>query len=319
MGKARPGPRTLRALPEHPAEVAVPRVWPWRGRGRWPVRLAFCGGEGRPGSCFPPAPSHLCKCCGVAASSPVVRARARVGHGGGRAQGREHKSVFKGIQWLACCVWFRCCSLVPVPVSRLREAARHSRRGVVAWAGRMGSGGRPRRMRRHAGAGPVAVAGGCGRSSRRSAVAPRAPHSGVGERAGGGRALQVMLRGAHAQGRRRARWGPFCGPRDLRLAGCTARGLRPGPGAWVAAGGRGGSGAMRVRGPWRSRGGAGVPAGGRQWPREPHTVGSVGVPGASASCRPSCGGRTRKGAGVLVGGPSAGRGTCGEQEALLGG
>ena len=86
------GPRSLRALPEHPAEVAVPRVWPWRGRGRWPVRLAFCGGEGRPGSGFLPAPSHFCKCCGVAASSPVVRARARVSLRGGRAQGREHKT-----------------------------------------------------------------------------------------------------------------------------------------------------------------------------------------------------------------------------------
>ena len=51
VGKARPGPRTFRALPEHPAEVAVPRVRPWRGRGRWPVLLAFYGGEGRPGSC----------------------------------------------------------------------------------------------------------------------------------------------------------------------------------------------------------------------------------------------------------------------------
>ena len=144
LGKARPGPRTLRALPEHPAEVAVPRVRPWRGRGRWPVRLAFYGGEGRPESRFLPAPSHLCLCCGVAASSPVVRARARVGHGGGRAQGWKHKSTIMGIRWLACCVWFRCCSLVPVRVSRSREAARHSRRGVEAWAGRMGSGGRPR-------------------------------------------------------------------------------------------------------------------------------------------------------------------------------
>ena len=86
VGKARPGPRSLRALPEHPAEVAVPRVWPWRGRGRWPVCLAVIGGEGMPGSCFPLAPSHLCTCCGVAASSPVVRARARVGQRGGRAQ-----------------------------------------------------------------------------------------------------------------------------------------------------------------------------------------------------------------------------------------
>ena len=45
-----------------------------------------------------------------------------------------------------------------------------------------------------------------------------------------------------------------------------AGGSRPGPGAWVAAGGRGGGGAMRVRGPWRSRGGVGGPAGGRRWP-----------------------------------------------------
>ena len=216
VGKARPGPQTLRALPEHPAEVAVPRVRPWRGRGRWPVLLAFYGGEGRPGSCCLPAPSHLCWCCGVAASSPVVRARASVGHGGGRAQGREHKSTIMGIQLLACRVRFRCCPLVSVPVSCLREAARHSRRWLQARAGRMGSGGRPRRTRRHAGAGPVAVAGGCGRSSRRSAVALSAPHSGVGGRAGGGRVLQAKLRGARAQGRRRARCGPLCGPRDLR-------------------------------------------------------------------------------------------------------
>ena len=216
MGKARPGPRTVRALPEHPAEVAVPRVRPWRGGGRWPVLLAFYGGEGRPGSCGLPAPSHLCWSCVVAASSPVVRARARVGHGGGRAQGREHKSTNMGSLLLACCVWFRCCSLVPVPVPCVWTAARHSRRGVAARAGRMGSGGRPGRTRRHAGVGPVAVAGGCGRSGRRSAVALSAPHSRVGGRAGGGRVLQVMLRRARAQGRRRARCGPLCGSRDLR-------------------------------------------------------------------------------------------------------
>ena len=52
---------------------------------------------------------------------------------------------------------------------------------------------------------------------------------------------------------------------------------------------------MRVRGPWRSRGGAG------------------------ASCRPSCGGRVLKGVGVPDGGHSAGQGTCGEQGALPGG
>ena len=216
VGKPRPGPRTVHALPEHPAEVAVPRVRPWRGRGRWPVLLAFYGGEGRPGSCGLPAPSHLCWSCVVAASSPVVWARARVGHGGGRAQGREHKSTNMGSLSLACCVRFRCCSLVPVPVPCVGEAARHSRRGVAARAGRMGSGGRPGRTWRHAGAGPVAVAGGRGRSSRRSAAALSVPHSGVGGRAGGGRVLQAMLRRARAQGRRRARCGPLRGPRDLR-------------------------------------------------------------------------------------------------------
>ena len=152
----------------------------------------------------------------MAASSPVVRARARVGHGGGRAQGREHKGTNMGLLLLACRVRFRCCPLVPVPVPCVREVARHSRRGVEARAGRMGSGGRPGRTRRHAGAGPVAVAGGCGRSSRRSAVGLCAPHSRVGGRAGGGRVLQAMLRRARAQGRRCARCGPLCGPRDLR-------------------------------------------------------------------------------------------------------
>ena len=126
--------------------------------------------------------------------------------------------------------------------------------GVQAWAGRVGSGGRPRRRRRHAGAGPVAVAGRCGRTGRRPVVALRAPLHGVGGRAGGTRAAQAWLRGARAQGRRRAPCGPRCGPRDQRQAGSVAWGPRPGPGAWVAAVGRGGGGAMRVRGPWRSRG-----------------------------------------------------------------
>ena len=325
---------------------------PWRGRGRWPVLLAFYGGEGRPGSCCLPAPSHLCLCCGVAASSPVVRARARFGHGGGRAQGREHKSTIMGIQLLACRVWFRCCPLVPVPVSCLREAARHSRRGVEARAGRMGSGGRPRRTRRHAGAGPVAVAGGArvvkpavgsgperptqwgrwacrgrarpagqaaggacarasvspmraplraegpavsrlrclgaevvarrmgsggrprrrrrragagpvavagrlGRPSWRSAEAPRAPHCGVGGRAGGERAVQAKLRGAHAQGCRLPSWGP------LRAPGIAA-GLKRCSGA-EAGEERLGSGVHGHECPRRVRGGACGPAGGR-WP-----------------------------------------------------
>ena len=69
-------------------------------------------------------------CHGVAASSLVVRARARVGQRGGRAQGREHKSTVTGILLVACCVWFGYGSLVPVPVSRVREAARHGRRAI---------------------------------------------------------------------------------------------------------------------------------------------------------------------------------------------
>ena len=125
--------------------------------------------------------------------------------------------------------------------------------GVQAWAGRVGSGGRPRRRRRHAGAGPVAVAGRCGRTGRRPAVALRAPLHGVAGRAGGTRAAQAWPWGGRVQGRRRARCGPHCGPRDQWQPGSVAWGPRPGPGAWVAAGGRGGGGAMRVRGPWRPR------------------------------------------------------------------
>ena len=156
--------------------------------------------------------------------------------------------------------------LVPVPVSRVREAARHSRLGVQAWAGRVGSGGRPRQRQRHADAGPVAVAGWCGQTGRRPAVALRAPLHGVGRRAGGARTAQACLWGARVQGHRRPRCGPHCGPQDQQQAESVAWGPGPGPGAWVAAVGRGGGGAMRVRGPWRPRGGAGGPAGGRRRP-----------------------------------------------------
>ena len=109
--------------------------------------------------------------------------------------------------------------------------------GVQAWAGRVGSGGRPRRRRRHAGAGPVAVAGRCGRTGWRLAVALRAPLHGVTGGAGGTRAAQAWSLGARVQGRWLARCGPHCGPRDQRQAGSVAWGPRPGPGAWVAAGG----------------------------------------------------------------------------------
>ena len=60
---------------------------------------------------------------------------------------------------------------------------------------------------------------------------------------------------------------------------------------------------MRVRGPWRSPGGVGGPAG-RLRPQESHTMGSVGVLGENAPCRPSCGGRTRTVAACLSGVPS---------------
>ena len=58
--------------------------------------------------------------------------------------------------------------------------------GAEAWAGRVGSGERPRRWWRHAGAGPVAAAGRRRRTGRWSAAALRAPIHGVGVHVGGG-------------------------------------------------------------------------------------------------------------------------------------
>ena len=69
---------------------------------------------------------------------------------------------------------------------------------------------------------------------------------------------------------------------------------------------------MRVRGPWRPRGGAGGPAGSGRRPREPHSMGSAGAPGARAPRRPGCGGRVCKGAGAPDEGPSVGCGTSGK-------
>ena len=77
-------------------------------------------------------------------------------------------------------------------------------------------------------------------------------------------------------------------------------------------------------GPWRSLGGVGGPAGGRQRLQGPHTVKSGGVPGASALCRPSCVDRACKGVSVPVGGPwravgpAAGRERCPGSEAGAG-
>ena len=72
--------------------------------------------------------------------------------------------------------------------------------GAQAWAGRVGSRGRPRRRRRHAGAGPLAVAGRCGRTGRRPAGALRAPLHGVSGRAGGSAPRRPGLGGRVCKG-----------------------------------------------------------------------------------------------------------------------
>ena len=73
--------------------------------------------------------------------------------------------------------------------------------GAEAWAGRVGSGGRPRRWRRHAGAGPVAATERRRRTGRWSAAALRAPLHGVGVHVGGGGGGAVGWRvGARARG-----------------------------------------------------------------------------------------------------------------------
>ena len=58
---------------------------------------------------------------------PRARARRSVGREGTRAGAQRARS--KGIWLLASCVWSGYRSLVPVPVSLVREAARHGRRG----------------------------------------------------------------------------------------------------------------------------------------------------------------------------------------------
>ena len=200
VGKARPGPWSDRALPEHPAEVAVPRVAPRCGQGRWPVCLAVVGGEGRLGSSsacwlvtaacvvvWPPRPRWcVCACATFSGEG---------GHKGGstRAQTRVY-GCWRVVYGPSTVPWRLSLRLVS---GRPRGTAGG---GVEVWAGRVGSGGRPRRRRRHAGAGPVAVARRCGRAGRRPAVSPSAPHCGVGGRAGGKGDARVGPRGAHVQG-----------------------------------------------------------------------------------------------------------------------
>ena len=143
------------------------------------------------------AASHLCACRGVAASRPVVCVRARVGRQGGRAQGREHTEHWhKGTCQLAWCVWSSYSSLVPVPESRVWEAARRGRRGVEAWVAAGGPDGGGARWAR----GPLAVAGRRGRAVLWPAASLRAPHCGVDGRAGGQCDVQVGQQGAHVQG-----------------------------------------------------------------------------------------------------------------------
>ena len=54
---------------------------------------------------------------------------------------------------------------------------------------------------------------------------------------------------------------------------------------------------MWVRGPWRPRGGAGGPAGGRRRPREPHSMGSAYTLGGGGAVGWRVGARAR-GTGV---------------------
>ena len=59
---------------------------------------------------------------------------------------------------------------------------------------------------------------------------------------------------------------------------------------------------MRVRGPWRPRGGAGGPAGGRRRPREPHSMGSAFTYGGGGCGL--AGGCAREGDGGAVSSPA---------------
>ena len=107
--------------------------------------------------------------------------------------------------------------------------------GAEAWAGRVGSGGQPRRWRRHAGAGPVAAAGLRRRTGWWSAAALRARLHGVSVHVGGGGGLW-------AGGRPGARGGRGCSELSRRAAPCG----RPG-------GGAAGAGQSRPGRPGRSR------------------------------------------------------------------
>ena len=72
--------------------------------------------------------------------------------------------------------------------------------GVEAGAGRVGSGGRPRRRRRQRARVPEACAGWYVRAGRWPVASLRVPHGGVDGRAGGVRDVQVGQQRAHVQG-----------------------------------------------------------------------------------------------------------------------
>ena len=205
-----------------------------------------------------------------------------------------------------------CPSLCPVCERPRRTAGG----GAQAWAGRVGSGGRPRRRRRHAGAGPVAVARRSGRTGRRPAVALRAPLHGVGGRAGGGGG------GLWAGGWVRARGGRGCSELSRRASPCG----RPG-------GGAAGGGQSQPGSPGRSRCRRGR---GRRWGPHPAQRGRIppsiihggeswwrrgGAPRRPLAVEPDRDGPRRRDTGGAGGGPGpwwlwAGAGETGRASGL---
>ena len=137
--------------------------------------------------------------------------------------------------------------------------------GLQAWAGRVGSGGRPRQRGRHAGAGRVAVAGRCGRTGRRPAVALRAP----------------------TPWGRRARWGHACRA-GLAVGGRVCKGVGA-PDA-VPTAGRGTSGKLEA---WPGGRGLGRAPGWRRAAEAeaaPCGCGARGGRGAAQADQPVAGG-----------------------------
>ena len=158
--------------------------------------------------------------------------------------------------------------------------------GAEAWAGRVGSGGRPRRRRRHAGAGPVAAAGRRRQTGRWSAAALRAPIHGVG--------VHVGLVGGCA---REGDGGAVSSATERHRAADRAE-ERPG----VAKVGRGAWGARGVGGA-AVGGGSRTPLGGDESRRASSTGANPGGGGGERHAVPSRPNRTGTGpAGGIPGG-----------------